>query len=340
MIREAIAAVAACKDLTEAEASEVTNEIMQGEATPSQIAAFLTALRMKGETVDEITGMARTMRARALRIDVEGDLLDVVSTGGGSFDPLNISTAAALVCAAAGVRVAKHGNRGFTSASGAADVLEALGAKIDLEPEQVKRCIEETGFGFLFAQSFHPAMRFAGPTRREIGLRTVFNALGPLTNPAGAQFQLLGVGDAALAPKIAQVIARLGTGRAFVVHSEDGLDEISLGAPTTAIQVKGREVTSFLITPEDAGLERASLQAVKTGTAAENAARIRAVFAGNPGADRDFILVNAGAALLVVGKVSSLRSGVEAASECVDAGAALKTLDKYVAFTQKAGGGL
>ena len=330
MIREAIATVVAGKDLSEADAAATMEEIMAGEATPSQIAALLVGLRMKGESVDEIAGMVRVMREKALRVEVDGDLLDTCSTGGGAFDPLNISTAAALVCAGAGVRVAKHGNRGFSSASGAADVLEALGAKIDLGPEQVKACIERTGFGFLFAQTFHPAMRHAGPTRREIGIRTVFNSLGPLTNPAGAQYQLLGVGEAALAPKIAQVLARLGTGRALVVHSEDGLDEVSLGVPTEVHDVQGHAVKTYRITPEEAGLERVPLDAVRSGTPQENAARIRSLFAGAKGPDRDYVLINAAAALLAAGRAKDLREGVEIARLSIDSGAAGRVLLAYV----------
>ena len=330
MIREAIAAVVAGKDLSERDAAATMEEIMSGEATPSQIGALLVGLRMKGESVDEIADMARVMREKALRVEVEGDLLDTCSTGGGSFDPLNISTAAALVCAGAGVRVAKHGNRGFTSAAGAADVLEALGAKIDLGPEQVKACIERAGFGFLFAQAFHPAMRHAGPTRREIGIRTIFNSLGPLTNPAGAQYQLLGVGEAALAPKIAQVLARLGTGRALVVHSEDGLDEVSLGAETFVHEITGHDVRFYVITPEEAGLERVPLAAVKSGTPQENAARIRSLFAGAKGPDRDYVLINAAAALLAAGRAKDLREGVEIARLSIDSGAAGRVLLAYV----------
>ena len=334
MIREAIATVVARRDLSESEAAAVMQELMTGEATPSQAGALLVGLRMKGETVDEITGMVRVMREKALRVEVEGDLLDVVSTGGGSFDPFNISTTAALVCASAGVRVAKHGNRGFTSTAGAADVLEALGARLELTPEQVGTCIEKTGFGFLFAQSFHPAMRFVGPTRREIGVRNIFNSLGPLTNPAGARFQLLGVGDPALAPKVAQVLSRLGTGRAFVVHSEDGLDEVSLSGKTLVQDVRSGSVEQFEITPEEAGFERVPLEAVKTGTAAENAGRLRAVLAGKPGPDADYSLINAGAALLVCGRAVSLRQGVEQAREAIASGAAQRALDAYVGLTR------
>jgi len=337
MIREAIAKVAAGADLTEAEASAVMEELMTGEATPAQVGALLVGLRMKGESVDEIAGMVRVMREKALRVQLDGDVLDVVSTGGGSFDPFNISTTAALICAAAGVRVAKHGNRGFTSSSGAADVLEALGAKIDLEPEQVQACIEKCGFGFLFAQVFHPAMLFVGPARREIGVRTIFNSLGPLTNPAGAQFQLLGVGDAALGGKIARVLGRLGTGRALVVHGDDGLDEVSLGAPTSIAEVCGHDVTLWTFAPEEAGFARVPLAAVKTGSAPENAVRLRAVLAGRPGPDRDYSLVNAGAALMVANRAETVGEGVRIAAQAIESGAALRTLDTYVALTRSLG---
>lgn len=334
MIREAISAVVAGKDLTEAEAASVMEELMSEQATPSQAAALLVALRLKGETVDEITGMARVMREKALKVEVGGEVLDVVSTGGGSFDPFNISTAAALVCAGAGVRVAKHGNRGFTSASGAADVLEALGAKLELTPEQSKACIEQTGFGFLFAPSLHPAMRFVGPTRREIGIRTIFNSLGPLTNPAGARYQLLGVGDAAMAAKVAAVLGRLGVGRALVVHGDDGLDEVSLDAPTTVHEIVGTALKTYTLTPEDAGMERVPLSAVKTGTKEENAERMRAVLAGKAGPDRDYTLVNAGAALVAANKAGSVKEGVLMARQAVDSGAAARVLEAYVAATR------
>jgi anthranilate phosphoribosyltransferase len=338
MIREAISKVVGGADLTEAEAASVMEELMSEEATASQAAALLVALRLKGETADEIAGMVRVMREKALRVEVGGDVLDVVSTGGGSFDPFNISTAAALVCAGAGVRVAKHGNRGFTSASGAADVLEALGAKLELTPQQVATCIEQTGFGFLFAPSLHPAMRFVGPTRREIGIRTIFNSLGPLTNPAGAQFQLLGVGDAAMAEKVADVLGRLGVGHALVVHSEDGLDEVSLGAPTTVHELTGTASKTYTLTPEEAGLARIPLSAVRTGTKEENAGRMRAVLAGKPGPDRDYTLVNAGAALVAANKAASVREGVAIATQAVDSGAAARVLDAYVAATRSFGG--
>ena len=334
-IRDAIATVVAGGDLSEAEAAGAMEEIMTDAATPSQIAALLTALRMKGETVDEIAGMVRVMREKAVPLKLDGDVLDVVSTGGGSFDPLNISTGAALVCASAGVRVAKHGNRGFTSMSGAANVLEALGAKIDLSPDAAKTCLEKAGFCFLLAPVYHPSMRFAGPTRAEIAIRTIFNSLGPLTNPAGAQHQLIGVGDPKLAPKIAEVMARLGTKRTLVVHSEDGLDEVSLGAATQVFDITGHEVKSYTLTPEDAGMARVPLSQVKSGTPQENAARLRAVFGGAKGADRDYVLVNAGAALMVAGKAATVRDGVQLAAQTVDSGATARTLDAYIAASNE-----
>ena len=330
MIREAIATVTSGKDLTEADASAVMEEMMTGEATAAQVGALLTALRMKGETVDEITGMVRVMREKSLHVGIDGDVLDVVSTGGGRFDPFNISTCAALVCAGAGVKVAKHGNRGFTSASGAADVLEALGARIELAPEQAQACINDTGFGFLFAQSFHPAMRFVGPARREIGIRTIFNSLGPLTNPAGAKYQLLGVGDPDLAQKVVEVMARVGTGRTLVVHGDDGLDEVTLSTSTHVWEIRGSQVNSYDLTPEEAGFDRTPLELVKTGTAVENARRLRGVLAGEAGPHRDYVLANAGVALMAAGKADSIKEGVALAAASIDYGAAAKTLDAYI----------
>ena len=335
-IRDAIAAVVARRDLSEDEAAATMEEIMTDAATPSQIAALLTALRMKGETTDEIAGMVRVMRAKAVPLALDGDVLDVVGTGGGSFDPVNISTAAALVCASAGVKVAKHGNRGFTSMSGAANVLEALGAKIDLTPAQAKVCVDKCGFCFLLAPVYHPSMRFAGPTRVEIAVRTIFNSLGPLTNPAGAQTQLIGVGDPKLAPKIAEVMARLGTKRTLVVHSEGGLDEVSLASPTQVFDITGHEVKQYTLTPEEAGLARIPLSQVQSGSAAENADRLHAVFAGTKGADRDYVLINAGTALMVAGKATTVREGVQLAAQTIDSGATSRTLDAYVAASNEA----
>jgi len=334
MIREAIATVASGNDLSEADATSVMEEMMTGEATAAQVGALLTALRIKGETVDEITGMVRVMREKSLHVEIDGDVLDVVSTGGGRFDPFNISTCTALVCAGAGVKVAKHGNRGFTSTSGAADVLEALGARIELAPEQAQACINDTDFGFLFAQSFHPAMRFVGPARREIGIRTIFNSLGPLTNPAGAHFQLIGVGDPGLAPKVVEVMARLGTGRTLVVHGDDGLDEVTLSTSTHIWDIRGSEVTAYDLTPEEVGFERVPLESVKTGTAVENADKLRRVLAGEAGPHRDYVLINAGVALMTVGKAENVKDGVAIAAAAIDYGAAAKTLEAYIERTR------
>jgi anthranilate phosphoribosyltransferase len=337
MIREAIATVVTGKDLTEAEAAGVMHELMSEQATPSQAAALLIALRIKGETVDEITGMVRVMREKMLRVEAGQDVLDIVGSGGAAFDPFNISVAAALICAGTGVRVAKHGNRGFGSAVGAADVIEALGAKLELSPEQLATCIRQTGFGFLFASALHPAMRFVGPTRREIGIRTIFNSLGPLTNPAGARYQLTGVGDAAMAPKFAQVLARMGTNHALIVHSEDGLDEISLGASTTVHEISGSESRTYTIAPEDAGFAPVPLAAVKTGTREENAVRVRSVLSGHAGPDRDYAIINAGAALVAANKAGTVKEGAEIAREAVDSGAARKVLESYVQASQSFG---
>ena len=330
MIREAIVKVAAGRDLSQNEAAEAMEEMMIGEATSAQVAALLTALRIKGECVDEISGMAKIMREKSLRVSSPGPLLDTCGTGGDGKNTFNISTAAALVCAGAGVHVAKHGNRAATSASGTADVLEALGAAIDLTPEQVESCIEKAGFSFMFAQSFHPAMRFVAPVRREIGIPTIFNFLGPLTNPARAEYQLIGVGNAALLPKVAEVLGRLGTKRALVVHSEDGLDEVSLSAPTEVQELRDGKVNSYTLTPEDAGLERASLDELKGGTPEENASRIRLILSGVKGPDRDFVLINAGAALIAAEKAEDLRGGAVLAAESIDSGAAGRALEAYI----------
>jgi anthranilate phosphoribosyltransferase len=333
VIREAIARTAAGQDLTEEEMIGAVEEMMTGEATPSQVAALLTAIHIKGEAVDEISGMARVMREKSLHVEIDGPLLDTCSTGGGSFDPFNISTATAFVAAGAGLKVAKHGNRGATSVSGSADVLEALGAKIELSPEQAGACIEKTGFGFLFAQAFHPAMRFVGPTRREIGIRTIFNIVAPLTNPARAAHQLLGVGDPVAAPKLAQVLSRIGTGRCLVVHGDDGLDEVSLSGPTQVYDVHEGSVRHYQITPEDGGLERAPLAVLKTGTPAENAATMRSVLGGENGPVRDVTLLNASAALLAGGLVGDLREGVAKATEAIDSGAATRVMEAYVSMS-------
>jgi anthranilate phosphoribosyltransferase len=334
MIREAIAALVAGTNLTETEAAQVMSEIMDGEATPSQLAAFLTALRIKGETVDEIVGMARVMRSKSLHVDVDGALLDTCGTGGDESGTFNVSTASAFVCAAAGVKVAKHGNRAATSASGSADVLEALGARIDLTPQQVATCIERTGFGFMFAQTFHPSMKYAAGTRREIGIRTVFNFLGPLTNPASAQHQLLGVGDPVLAGKMVEALRRLGSTRALVVSSEDGLDEVSLAAPTSVHELRVGAVRTYAIAPADAGLSPAPIKDVMGGSPRENADRIRSIFGGTGGPARDFVLMNSAAALLAADYAESLRDAAAVAALAIDSGGAARVLEEFIALTR------
>jgi anthranilate phosphoribosyltransferase len=334
MIRDAIVKVAGGRDLGEAEAAQAMEELMTGEATPGQVGAFLTALRIKGESVDEIVGMARIMREKSLRVSAGDGLLDTCGTGGDGLGTFNVSTTAALVCAGAGVRVAKHGNRAATSQSGSADVLEALGAYLELSPQQVQACIDKAGFGFMFAQAFHPAMRFVAPVRREIGVRTIFNFLGPLTNPAGAQHQLLGVGDPTIAPKLVEALGRLGTRRALVVYSEEGLDEVSLSAPTQVHELHDGRIDAYKIEPQDAGLASTTLAQLRGGTAQENAERLRAIFGGAQGPDRDFVLINAGAALLAADRASDLKAGVQLAAQAIDSGAATRALDEFVAVSR------
>jgi anthranilate phosphoribosyltransferase len=335
MIREAIDAIVnQGRSLSEEEAAGVMEEIMSGEATPAQLAAFLVALRLKGETVEEITGMARVMRAKALRVPFEGaSLLDTCGTGGDGMGTFNVSTAAAFVAAGAGAIVAKHGNRAMTSQCGSADVLEALGARIDLPPEGVAHCLREVGVGFMFAPAFHPAMRFAAGPRREIGVRSVFNILGPLTNPAGAKAQVLGVADAAIGEKMTQVLGRLGCRHALVVHGEDGLDEMTLGGPSLVYELKEGDIRSYRVTPEEVGLHPASGQAVKGGSPQENAAAIRAVFGGEPGPLRDIVLLNSAAALVAADKVASLAEGVPLAAQAIDSGAAGEKVDRFIEVT-------
>jgi anthranilate phosphoribosyltransferase len=333
MIREAIAALVDGRSLTEAEAAAVMEEIMSGEATPAQFGAFVTGLRLKGETVDEIAGMARVMREKARRVHVEGVLLDTCGTGGDARGTFNVSTAAAFVAAGAGARVAKHGNRAMTSRCGSADVLEALGARIDLSPEQVKACLEETGVGFMFAPSFHPAMKFAAGPRREIGVRTVFNILGPLTNPAGATCQVLGVADPSLAEMMAQVLARLGSRHALVVHGCDGLDEMSVCGPTLVCELVEGCLRQYEVTPQEVGLAVSETASLVGGTPEENAVALREVLAGRPGPQRDIVLLNAAAGLVAFGKASTLSEGVALAAEAIDSGAARERLERFVAAT-------
>jgi anthranilate phosphoribosyltransferase len=313
-------------------------EIMEGRATPAQVAAFLVALRMKGERAEEVVGMAQVMRAKALRVEVPFPLLDTCGTGGDGTGSFNFSTAAAIVCAAAGARVAKHGNRAVSSLSGSADVLEACGVRIALGPQGVARCIREVGIGFCFAPIFHPAMKNVAAVRRELGIRTVFNLLGPLTNPAGAQFQVLGVADPAIGEMMAQALYRLGARRAWVVHGEDGLDEVSPCGGTRVWEVDGQGVRTFRLTPEEAGLTPVPPEAIKGGTPPENARRLRSLLEGGRDPLRPGVLLNAAAGLVVYGLAKDLREGVALAGGALASGRARAVLERWVEVSQQAAG--
>ena len=319
-VRAALAAVVEGRTLSYETAHAAMGAVMDGEATAAQLAALLVALRMRGETVDELAGFAQAMRDRVLRVDAPAGTIDTCGTGGDGRGTFNISTAAALVAASAGLPVAKHGNRAITSASGSSDVLDALGVPTDLGPEDAAAALREFGFAFLFALVYHPAMRHAGPTRREIGIRTAFNLLGPLTNPAGARRQLLGVADPAAARRVADVLHALGTERALVVHGER-VDELPLDGSGVAYEVTAAGVERREVLPEDVGLPRVSTDALAGGTPAANAARMVALFTGEVGPVRDAVLLNAGAALLVGGRAGDLREGVELARSTIDSGA-------------------
>ena len=334
MIKEAIAMLVSGRSLTADEASQVMEEIMRGEATPAQFGAFVTALRLKGETVEEITGLAKTMRAHAIPVRVSTPVADTCGTGGDASHTFNISTTAAFIAAGAGLKVAKHGNRAMSSHCGSADVLEALGVKIDLDAGKVERCLEEVGIGFMFAPIFHPAMKYAAAPRREIGIRTVFNILGPLTNPAGAKAQVLGVADGSLVEKLASVLDSLGAHHALVVHGEDGLDEITIAEKTSVCELKNGVLRSYTISPEDLGLPRAKPNDLRGGTAAENAELLRSVLRGTPGPKLDAVLINAAAVLLAGDKVKTLKEGLALAKETIDEGLALAKLEHLIKFTQ------
>ena len=334
MIKEAIQALVSGHSLTMEEAASVMEEIMGGEVTPAQFGAFVTALRLKGETVEEIAGLAKVMRAKAVRVVVADPVIDVVGTGGDSSNSFNISTVAAFVVAGAGLKVAKHGNRAASSQCGSADVLEALGVKLELTAEQVQRCLEEVGMGFMFAPAFHPAMKYAAAPRREIGFRTVFNILGPLTNPAGARSYLLGVAEGSLVEKMALVLRSLDCNHALVVHGEDGLDEVTLTAKTQVCELKDGSIKSYFISPEDFGLSRAGLDSLRGGTADENATLLRDILAGASGPQRDVVLMNAAAALVAGDRVETLQQGVDLAREALDSGYALAKLEQLIEFTQ------
>jgi anthranilate phosphoribosyltransferase len=334
-LTEAIDALASGRDLTADEAAAVLREIMAGDASEVEIAGFLVGLRTKGETEEELEGLARTMRELATPVDVgRDDLLDTAGTGGGR-PTFNVSTTAALIAAAAGCSVAKHGNRSATGLSGSADLLEALGARIDLEPDAVAHCIREVGFGFMFAPAHHQATRFVIPVRKELAVRTIFNFLGPLTNPAGARRQLIGVADPAYLDVMAGALARLGTDRALLVSGADGLDEMSTSGPTHVVEVNGEEIERYMVQPRDVGLDEAPPEAVGGGMPSDNAATTRAILSGEAGPARDLALFNAGAAIYAAGAVASLADGVQAAAAAVDDGAAAATLDRYILLSEQ-----
>jgi anthranilate phosphoribosyltransferase len=339
LLTRAIDTLAAGQDLGLDDTAAVLSEIMAGNASEVQIAGFLIALRTKGETVEELAGLARTMRAMAAHVDVSSDdLLDTAGTGGGR-RTFNVSTTAALIAAGAGCTVAKHGNRSATGLSGSADVLEALGARIDLGPREVARCIDEVGFGFMFAPAHHQATRYVIPVRRQLAVRTIFNFLGPLTNPAGARRQLLGVSDRVYQETIAEALVGLGCERAFVVSSDDGVDELSVSERTRVIEVADGGTEEWFVTPEELGLAQAPLEAVAGGTPEENAAITRAVLAGEAGPALDVSLLNAGAAIVVAGGADDLAAGVQRARVAVESGDAAGVLDRLVEFTSSLSGG-
>jgi anthranilate phosphoribosyltransferase len=329
VLTDAIDRLAGGEDLTADEAARVLREIMEGNAEEAQTAAFLIALRTKGETVQEIAGLAATMRALALPVRAEGDLVDTAGTGGGR-PTFNVSTTAAFIAAGAGCRVAKHGNRSATSQCGSADVLEALGARIDLEPEQVAASIEQVGFGFMFAPKHHSATKHVVPVRKALGVRTIFNFLGPLTNPAGARRQVIGVSDPAKLETLASALAELGTESALVVSSADGLDEFSVSGTTRVVELRDGGLKVYDVSPEEVGLEPAGDGAVAAGTPDQNARVLRDVLDGKPGTERALAVMNAGAAIYVGGRAGSLAEGVERAQESVDSGAAAGVLDAYL----------
>jgi len=339
MIKVSVSKVVAGENLTQSEMETTMEEIMTGVATPAQIGAFITALRMKGETVEEIAGAARVMRAMATKIDITNQLknepiLDTCGTGGDGTSTFNVSTATAFVAAGGGVIVAKHGNRAVSSKCGSADVLETLGVKLDIAHTDVARCLKEVGIGFLFAPLFHGAMKYAAGPRREIGLRTIFNVLGPLTNPAGATAQLLGVYDPGLTEKIARVLGRLGISEAFVVCGEGTFDEVSITSPTRVSQLKDGKVRTFDITPEDYGFTRANVASIKGGDTQENADIMRKILDGEKGPKRDMVLLNAGAAFAAAGLDSDIEKGIQRARDSIDSGQAKEKLNALMDFTQ------
>ena len=336
MIKEAIIKLSKKQDLAYAEAEAVMDEIMSGQATPVQMSAYLTALALKGETIDEITACAAGMRAHCIKLLHNLDVLEIVGTGGDGSNSFNISTTSSLVIAAGGVPVAKHGNRAASSKSGAADVLETLGVKITLTPERSAEILKKIIICFLFAQNYHIAMKYVAPIRKELGIRTVFNILGPLSNPAGANMELMGVYDQSLVEPLAQVMANLGVNRGMVVYGQDSLDEISMCAPTSVCEIRDGKFTSYEITPEQFGYERCEKGALTGGTPAENAEITKAILKGEEkGPKRQAVCLNAGAALYIAGKAASIEEGVKLAESLIDSGAALKKLEEFVEETNK-----
>ena len=338
MIREAIIRIVDKQDLTYDEAYQVMNEIMSGQTSPTQNAAFLAALSTKStkaETVDEIAGCAAAMRDHALKVPNDLDLLEIVGTGGDGAHSFNISTTSALVAAAGGVKVAKHGNRAASSSCGTADCLEALGVDLDLSPEKCLELLNTVGICFFFAQKYHTSMRYVGPIRKELGIRTVFNILGPLTNPAAPKRQVLGVYDQSLVEPLARVLTSLGVRRGMVVYGQDKLDELSLSAPTSVCEFEGGNYRSYVLTPEELGLKRCTKEDLRGGAPEENAAITRAILRGERGPKRDAVLLNGGAALYIGGKADSLKAGVELAAQLIDSGAADRKLDEFIKASQE-----
>jgi anthranilate phosphoribosyltransferase len=335
LIKEAINMLVGGMDLSEKEMADCMEEIMEGRATDTQIGAFLAALRVKGESVDEITGAARIMREKAVRIKAPEDTLDTCGTGGDMAGTFNISTTTAIVVAACGVPVAKHGNRSVSSSSGSADVLEALGVRIGLPPEKVEECLFQTGFGFLFAPLFHPAMKYAIGPRREMGIRTIFNILGPITNPAGAKRQILGVFSSRLTELLCRVLGNLGAVDAMVLHGEDGLDEITITNGTKYSRFREGSVENSFISPEDFGVERADISEITGGDKERNAEMTMSVLKGEKGARLDTVLMNSAAAMLVAGRAGGLMEGFSMASDAVFSGRALQKLEEIKAFTNR-----
>jgi len=335
MIRDAIKKVVEGKDLDRKEMMACMDEIMSGQATPAQIGSFITALRLKGETVEEITGAAMVMREKATKIDVKSDasIVDTCGTGGSGKDIFNVSTASAFVVSGAGLKVAKHGNRGVSSQCGSADVIKALGVNIDIKPDKVKECIEKVGIGFLFAPLFHSAMKYAIGPRREIGIRTIFNILGPLTNPAGANCQVLGVYNQELTELLANVLKNLGTKRAFVVHGQDGLDEITITDKTRISELNNGKVKTYNVKPQDFGVKTAKLKDIKGGSVDDNTTIVKDILAGKKGAQQDIVLVNASAALVAGGLAPDFKKGVEMARASIESGKAKEKLNQLVKFT-------